>query len=61
MKNRKKDVTDRLYEALSIWLESKGGRLAVAGGIEIQQWDISPYKFTVGIKCMGKKPKCEGK
>lgn len=51
------DVTDRLYAAVSDYVENKGGDITVIGGVEIQEWPgESNYKFRVAIHCLGKKP-----
>ncbi len=56
------DVTDRLYAAVAEYIEDKGGSVAVIGGIQIQEWPgEASLKFTVGIKCIGRKPTFKGK
>lgn len=54
---QKKDVTDRLYDAVAAWAKSKGGNIVVIGGIETQQWGADPARFVIGIKCLGTAPK----
>jgi len=50
--------TSALYKAVENYVKSKGGNLVVIGGIQIQQWPgDGEYKFTVGIQCVGHKPK----
>jgi len=52
----KRDVM-RLYKAVSNYVEKAGGRVVVAGGIQIQTWPTDKeYQFTVAIKCTGRKP-----
>lgn len=50
-------ATDRLYKAVQNYVEKKGGKLAVIGGIQIQQWpDDREMSFYVAVKCLGRKP-----
>lgn len=50
-------ATDRLYKAVQNYIEKKGGKLAVIGGVSIQEWpDDRAMIFHVAIKCMGRKP-----
>lgn len=49
---------DAIYEAVIAYVKSKGGNIAVIGGIQIQQWPSQPSRnFTVAIKCTGRMPK----
>jgi len=59
-KQRNPQITpyDKLYHAVAEYVESKGGAVIVAGGIQIQEWPSDgPYQFTVAVKCTGRKPK----
>jgi hypothetical protein len=50
--------TDRLYNAVQNYVEKRGGKLVVVGGIEIQEWPTDPeFCFRVAVKCLGRKPK----
>lgn len=65
LKKRKKNAipahVDRLYKAVANYVEKVGGQLVVIGGIQIQQWpNDGEYRFTIGIKCTGTKPKFAG-
>lgn len=46
-----------LYKAVCDYVESYGGKVAVCGGIQVQEWPADgPYQFTIAIKCTGRKP-----
>ena len=48
---------DRLYKAVQNYVEKNGGKLAVIGGITIQEWPAdSAMVFHVAVKCCGRKP-----
>lgn len=48
---------DRLYKAVAYYVEKTGGKLVVVGGVQVQAWPgEGPYKFVLGIKCLGRKP-----
>ena len=49
---------DKLYKEIRRYIESRGGKVLVIGGIEIQEWptDSPLSKFTVGIHITGIKP-----
>lgn len=50
-------ATDRLYKAVANYVEKKGGKLVVIGGIQLQEWPGDPAMvFHVSVKCMGRKP-----
>lgn len=53
---KKKDVTDKLYDAVVKYIESKGGRVIVIGGVEIQQFPENDFNYKLAIRCTGKKP-----
>lgn len=49
---------DRLYKAVAHYVEKTGGKLVVVGGVQVQEWPgEGPFKFVLGIKCLGRKPK----
>ena len=48
---------DVLYKAVQKYVENRGGKIMVIGGIEVQQWpEDSAMTFRVAIRCTGKKP-----
>jgi len=52
-----KEIIRRLYDAVIDYVEFKGGKLAIIGGIQIMQLPTDrKFYFTVGIRCIGKKP-----
>lgn len=54
--------TGQLYRAVRRYVESKGGSILVIGGVQIEQWPgDGEFKFVVGVRCMGRKPKAEEK
>jgi ABC-type sugar transport system substrate-binding protein len=54
---KKKDVTDRLYDAVIDFIESKGGKVLVIGGVETQQFpEDRKLNFRLAIRFTGKKP-----
>lgn len=47
----------RLYKAVEHYVLKQSGTVIVIGGIQTIQWPgESSMKYTVGIKCMGRKP-----
>ena len=47
----------RLYRAVANYVKQAGGEVLVAGGIQIIQWPVDgKFRFTVGVKCTGRKP-----
>lgn len=47
----------RLYDAAAAYVESRGGKLVVVGGVTVQQWpDDLKFNWTLGIRCTGKRP-----
>jgi len=49
--------TDRLYKAVAAYVKNRNGSLVVIGGIQVIEWPGDGVgKFTIGIKCLGKKP-----
>ena len=54
----KRDKTSQLYRAVRRWVEEGGGSVMVMGGVVTIEWPGDGIgKFTVGIKCLGRKPK----
>ena len=48
---------DRLYKAVAHYVEKTGGKLVVIGGIQIIEWPKDGIgTFTLGIRCLGRKP-----
>lgn len=48
---------DRLFQAVSKYIEASGGTVVVAGPIQIIRWPFdAEYKFTLGIQITGKAP-----
>jgi hypothetical protein len=55
MRFRKNDPEHNLLAATQHFILSRGGKLVMVGGIEIQQWPAdTPYSFRVGVRCMGR-------
>lgn len=53
-----RDPTSQLYRAVIRYVESKGGRAVVIGGVQVQQWSGDRgLNFVLGVRCMGTKPK----
>lgn len=49
---------NRLYDAVANYIEKRGGKVVVVGGVEIQQWpQDGEFRFSVAIRCTGKVPK----
>lgn len=56
------DVYLELYKAVAEYVEKHGGKVFVAGGIQIQEVPgDATYNFYVAVKCTGRKPIFEGK
>lgn len=50
--------TGQLYRAVRRYIESKGGSILVIGGAQIESWPgDGQFKFVLGVRCMGRKPK----
>lgn len=47
---------DRLYVAVQKYVENRGGKLMVIGGVEVQNWDEGAFKFRVAVRCLGRIP-----
>jgi hypothetical protein len=55
--SEKKNATDRLYDAVIAYVEEKGGKILVIGGIEIQQFpEDLRNNYRIAIRFTGKKP-----
>lgn len=52
-----KDATDTLYDAVINYIQSKGGKVLVIGGVEVQQFpEDNKNNFRLAVRFMGKKP-----
>lgn len=52
-----RDATSQLYRAVIRYVESKGGKLLVIGGVQVQEWpEDAAYKFRLAVGCLGRKP-----
>lgn len=52
---------DALYKAVTRYVESRGGKLVVIGGIAVQHWPgDSTAVFHISVKCCGLEPKIGG-
>lgn len=50
--------TGQLYRAVRRYIESNGGSILVIGGVQIESWPgEGEFKFVLGVRCMGRKPK----
>lgn len=56
MRFRKHDHSHNLLAAVERYVESKGGKLVVVGGIEIQDFHEGASKFKVAVRCLGRRP-----
>lgn len=73
MKSKKKSAKKRvsaikpsdymeLYRAVEKYVSTRGGYIAVISGIQVIQWPgESEHNFTLGIRCIGRKPKYRDK
>jgi hypothetical protein len=60
--DEKERVTVAMYEAVASYVKAHGGNVVVASGVQIQEWPgEGEFRFTVGIKCTGRKPQFEKK
>lgn len=56
-RSKRLDDMDRLYKAVQNFVESRGGKLVVIGGVEVQKWPTdNEFVFRIAVKCMGKQP-----
>lgn len=55
---RKKDSLDKLYDSVVEYIEQKGGKVVVIGGVEIARYpgDLE-HNFLLSIRVTGKAPK----
>jgi hypothetical protein len=54
----KRDPTTQLLRAVTRYIESRGGTVAVIGGIEIQEWpEDRSMIYRLAVKFLGRKPK----
>lgn len=55
---KKKDATDKLYKAVIEFIESKGGKVLIIGGVETQHFpEDNKFNFRLAIRFTGRKPK----
>lgn len=53
----KRDKLGKLYDATIAYIESKGWKVMVIGGVEIQQFpEDAKFNFRIAIRFTGKKP-----
>lgn len=54
---KKKDSYEHLYKAVVDYVHSKGGKVLVIGGVEIQQFPGDrKFNYRIAIRITGKKP-----
>jgi len=56
-----RSVHDCLYRAVVNYVEARGGNVVVIGGIQVQEWDASNYRFSIAVQCCGRKPTFKSK
>ena len=50
-------ATNALYDAVTEYIASRGGKAVVIGGVQVQEWPGDrAMSFTLGIKITGRKP-----
>lgn len=48
---------DALYQAVVAYVEARGGRMLVVGGVQVQEWPGGrPGQFLLAVECLGRKP-----
>lgn len=53
----KKDATDKLYDAVIEYIESRGGKVFILSGVEIQHFpEDAKFNFRLAIRFTGRKP-----
>ena len=53
-----RDPISQVYRAIDRYVRANGGKVAVIGGIELQEWpDDRKLNFKIAVKCIGVKPK----
>lgn len=56
------DIYEDMYLSVQQYVEHFGGRIAVIGGVEVQQWpDDLTHTFRIAIRCTGKKPELKAR
>ena len=56
--NRGSDVVDDLYAAVIAFVEERGGKAVVLGGISVLQWPTDrKFNFMIGVRVTGERPK----
>ncbi len=54
---RREKATDNLYKAAGKYVELHGGKIIIAGGVQVIRFpDSKKYTWTLGIICTGKPP-----
>lgn len=49
--------TDKLYTAIQEYIENRGGKVLVIGGIQIQQWSGGgSHRYSLAVQITGRKP-----
>lgn len=49
--------TDKLYKVVQEYIEGRGGKVLVIGGVQILQYPSDPkYKYSISIQFIGRKP-----
>lgn len=52
----------QLFRAVRRYVNANGGSIVVIGGIYVLEWPgDAAGKFTVAVKCLGRKPNAPGK
>ena len=50
----------KLYKAIQEYVESRGGKVLVIGGVETIKWpDDREFNYTLGIRITGIKPETQ--
>ena len=51
------DDTDKLYLTVQEYIENRGGKVLVIGGVQIVQYPSNAkHKYSIAIKFLGRKP-----
>jgi len=54
------DDTDELYLAIQKYIENRGGKVVVIGGVEIQQYPTDKdFTYYIAVKITGHRPRPE--
>ena len=60
MTNKKPSDIMKLYKAIQEYVESRGGKVLVIGGVETIKWpDDREFNYTLGIRITGIKPETQ--